>query len=511
MPTSDICAKPIEINNQEFTSSLTINAMTTASKFNLVDEAWIPVQGRGWVSLRDIFSDASLTKLGGNPIQKIALFKLLCAIAQAAWTPEDENEWLSSTVVDFQQKCLTYLDRWHDRFWLYGDSPFLQMPDAEKAQVASFAALNLEKASGNTTVLTRMQLQPVLSEAEKALLLVTLMAFAAGGKKVDNSVVLSADYKGKSKSGKYGPALGIKGTLHSFVLTDSIVSSLWLNLFSAELIRKMNCFPAGIGTPPWEKMPEGEDCVTARGLKDSLMGRLVPMCRFCLLTEEGMHYTEGIAHGSYKDGHFDPTQAVCRVKNDFKIVWADPDKRPWRSLTALLSFLDTQDASRYVCSQVELGMSRAREHFDEVTLWAGGVRVTSNAGEQYLTGSDDFIESSFDFQPDAVGQIFFSNFCRLVNLLAKFETILYASIMGYYKELCCDGKTFAAKGTAKFWEIAGLHAQELIDASVPGRDSHPLEVFFLDILKNVYNQSCLHATPRQLQAWAKNQPHASLK
>lgn len=484
--------------------------MTIESKFNLVDENWIPIQGKGLVSLRDIFTDLTLARLGGNPIQKIALFKLLCAIAQAAWTPKNETEWLSSSVTDFQQKCLAYLDRWHKKFLLYGDTPFLQMPAAKKARVASFAALNLEKASGNTTVLMQLQLQPTLSNAEKALLLVTLMSFAAGGKKVDNSVVLSANYKGKSKSGKYGPALGIKGILHSFVLADSVVSTLWLNLFTAEQIQKLNTFPAGVGTPPWEKMPEGEDCAVARELKNSLMGRLVPMCRFCLLADDGMHYTEGIAHGSYKDGRFDPTQAVSRVKNDFRTVWADPEKRPWRSLTALLSFLDTQDASRYVCSQIELGMSRAREHFDEVTLWAGGVRVTSNAGEQYLTGSDDFVESNFEFQPDAVGQIFFANFCRLVNLLAKFEKILYASIMGYYKELCCDGKTLAAKGTAKFWEIAGLHAQELIDASVPGRDSHPQEVFFLDTLKNVYNQSCSHATPRQLQAWAKNQPHASL-
>ena len=54
------------------------------NRFNLVDEQWIPVAGAGLVSLMRIFTDSSLRALGGNPVQKIALIKLLLAIAQAA-------------------------------------------------------------------------------------------------------------------------------------------------------------------------------------------------------------------------------------------------------------------------------------------------------------------------------------------------------------------------------------------------------------------------------------------
>ena len=61
--------------------------------FNVIDQPWIPVAGSGLVSLRQIFSDHSLTQLGGNPVQKIAVMKLLLAIAQAACTPQDEAEW----------------------------------------------------------------------------------------------------------------------------------------------------------------------------------------------------------------------------------------------------------------------------------------------------------------------------------------------------------------------------------------------------------------------------------
>lgn len=485
--------------------------MKTDKKFNLIDEQWIPIQGRGLFSLRDIFSEPSLRRVGGNPIQKTAIFKLLCAIAQAAWTPKTEEEWRQSTVEEFCRKCLTYLEKWHEKFWLYGDEPFLQFPEVKDVKVASFAALNLEKASGNTTVLTQIQLQSELSEADKAVLLVTLMGFATGGKKVDNSKILTPGYKGKSKSGKAGSSLGFKGYLHSYVQTSSVASTLWLNLFSEESLSKLPCYPEGVGTAPWEKMPAGEDCDVARKLKDSLMGRLVPLCRFCLLSDGGMHYTEGIAHDGYQAGRFDPTQSVARQKNDFKTLWADPDKKPWRSLTSILSFLGIQDASRFVCSQVEMGMSRARDCFETVELWSGGVRVTSNAGEQYLTGSDDFVESQFEFSPQDVGEQFFVNFSASVDQLDRLAKQLYSSVLGYFETMGTEGKTMAERATSKFWEIAGLHAQELIDSSFPGENPESVRNFFRATMRNTYNESCPHFTPRQLQAWAENQPNASKK
>lgn len=485
--------------------------MKTDKKFNLIDEQWIPIQGRGLFSLRDIFSEPSLRRVGGNPIQKTAIFKLLCAIAQAAWTPKTEEEWRQSTVEDFCRKCLTYLEKWHEKFWLYGDEPFLQFPEVKDVKVASFAALNLEKASGNTTVLTQIQLQSELSEADKAVLLVTLMGFATGGKKVDNSKILTPGYKGKSKSGKAGSSLGFKGYLHSYVQTSSVASTLWLNLFSEESLSKLPCYPEGVGTAPWEKMPAGEDCDVARKLKDSLMGRLVPLCRFCLLSDAGMRYTEGIAHDGYQAGRFDPTQSVARQKNDFKTLWADPDKKPWRSLTSILSFLGIQDASRFVCSQVEMGMSRARDFFESVELWSGGVRVTSNAGEQYLTGSDDFVESQFEFSPQDVGEQFFVNFSASVDQLDHLAKQLYSSVLGYFETMGTEGKTMAERATSKFWEIAGLHAQELIDSCFPGENPESVRNFFRATMRNTYNESCPHFTPRQLQAWAENQPNASKK
>lgn len=94
------------------------------NRFNLIDEPWIPIADHGRASLKEVFSNKHLQSLGGNPVQKIAVFKLLLAIAQAAATPDNETQWQTLGAEGLTQKCLGYLDKWHDRFYLYGEKPF---------------------------------------------------------------------------------------------------------------------------------------------------------------------------------------------------------------------------------------------------------------------------------------------------------------------------------------------------------------------------------------------------
>ena len=66
--------------------------MTLENRFSLIDEPWIPIADSGRVGLRQIFSNPNYRTLGGNPVQKIAVTKLLLAIAQAATTPADNYD-----------------------------------------------------------------------------------------------------------------------------------------------------------------------------------------------------------------------------------------------------------------------------------------------------------------------------------------------------------------------------------------------------------------------------------
>lgn len=485
-------------------------------RFNLVDERWIPVADAGLVSLADVFTRPELRALGGNPVQKIALMKLLLAIAQAAATPADDHEWRALGADGLAKRCLEYVQKWHDTFYLYGKRPFLQMPGAAKARVQEFEAVLPEAATGNTTVLSQSHIGQPLTDPDKALLLVSLMAFAFAGKKTDNSAVLTPGYngkvnnKGRPSSGRPGPGLAHFGLLHSFVVGDSLSMTLWLNLLTRKQIDEINMFPDGVGIPPWEAMPEGEDCPVARALQRSLIGRLVPLCRFCLFTNEGLHYTEGLAHASYHDGITDPSTAIDYTAKKPKALWAAPARRPWRDLTALLSFIGGGDGQRYDCWQLRASVGRARGAVDTLAIWSGGLRVRSNAGEQFVSGTDDFVDSEIWLESGLLGQAWFAQLKHEMADLEALEKLLYAKVTAYYRTLKADGTKIAGQATHLFWQLCERDFQQLVafcdgdDDSVQHRRA--LRRRFASYLHQSFNVFCPQGTARQLDAWAKCRP-----
>lgn len=479
----------------------------TENKFNLVDEPWIPLTGFGLASLRDAFSGKQAGGLGGTPVRKIAVLKFLLAIAQAACTPETEEEWKKLDVEDVSSACLAYLEKWRDAFWLFGEKPFLQMPEIAKATVMPFGALDPEKAAGNTTVLTDQQRMTVLSDSEKALLLIQLMGFATGGKKTDNSLVLTPGYKGKSKAGKAGSALGYLGFLHSFPLGSSLRETVWLNLMSRQVVDEMKVFTEGVGVAPWEKMPVGEDCTVARSLKKSLMGRLIPLSRFCYLVEDGIHYSEGIAHDGYKEGMADPSVSVNYNKTR-KVIWTDPEKRPWRFLPAMLSFLGTEGiGEHFSCPQVRIGVERARapeQNLPKIFVWSGGLRVSGNAGEQYVSGADDYVDSQIELECDELGKPWFMSFSIEMGKLEELAKSLYGAVTGYCKEMKLDGSGKAARASHEFWQLAEGKLPELLEMCQETKTIHTLRGQFAMIAKQIYDRHCPHEIPRQMTSWVKH-------
>ncbi|MBO4829253.1 MAG: type I-E CRISPR-associated protein Cse1/CasA [Fibrobacter sp.] len=489
------------------------------NRFNLIDEPWIPVVGKGKVGLRQIFADESIVALGGNPVEKIAVFKLLLAIAQSAITPKDETEWKFLGVNGLQKRVSDYFDKYYDCFWLYGEKPFLQMPAIKKADVKSFGTVEMHVATGNTTVVTQIQTEKKdYSDAEKALLVLKLMGFAFGGKKTDNSVVLSKGYvgksneKGKPASGKPGPSLGFMGFLHSFFLVKSVIESVYLNLFTQET-ECLKHHLKGFGQAPWELMPNGEDDEIAKALKDSYIGRLVPLNRFVLLEENGMHYSEGITHSGYIDGVVDPSVTVDFSGSKPKVIWTDPEKRPWRQLTSLLAFIDSNGKNSFECFQLKSVYGRLIEK-NSFSVWSGGVRVSSNAGEQYLTGTDDFVESETQLSSSVFTEstIFFSNLSKQMSDLDSISKSVYAAISRYYADLMVDGKDFAAKASNQYWQQCESVFQRIVDTcSIENTDQYNLKMDKINnqiwqFVKQIYNQYCPNQSARQLEAWAKNFP-----
>lgn len=481
------------------------------NRYNLIDEAWIPVANRGRASLRQIFSEPSYRAISGNPVQKMALTKLLLAICQAAVTPDDDVQWRELGPEGLASRCRDYLEHWHDRFYLYGEQPFLQMPAIAAAKQKSCGTVLPEIATGNTTVLNHGQVERPLSDADKAVLLVCLMGFALGGKKTDNSISLSPGYIGKTAAGKPGPAVAHMGLLHNTLEGTTLWQTLWLNLLTRQQIEQSQRYPQGVGTPPWEQMPAGEDCAVARQLKASLMGRLLPLCRFCLLAEDGLHYSEGIVHPGYKEGVSDPSVAVNYSGKDPKALWTDPDKRPWRELTALLSFLAQQQTQGFTCLQLNAGIDRATQAVDCFAIWSGGLQVSSNAGEQYASGSDDFVESTLWLHSATLGEFWFAQLQQEMTALDDLAKSLYGRVLAYFKTQLMDGAKLAAQATHLFWQLCERDFQSLLDHCEPSETNQAtlqqLRRRFAGYVQQAYDHHCPKDTARQLDAWAKCRPH----
>jgi CRISPR system Cascade subunit CasA len=483
--------------------------MMTEKRFNLVKEKWIPVADKGLVSLKEVFSEEEdLRELIGTPLQKIALFKLFIAIAQAACTPEDDSAWAELKAEGMSRKVNSYLEEHIDEFWLYGDKPFLQMPAVADAKLLNYGAIMPEVASGNTTRVTQWQVSHELTDADKALVLLVNMSCCFGGKQADKTVVLSKGHI--KKSAKSGPALCSRGLLHNFLLGKSLRESIWLNLQTRDAIAQNQNFPE-VGTPPWEEMPQGEICDTAQKLMQSLMGRLVPMARFCLLQEDGLHYVEGIQHPDYQEGYMDPSVSRKEGAKKTQMLWCDPGKRPWRSITALLAFLHEQDdRGDFTCPLLRQGIERLDEGgVREFGIWSGGVRVTNQCGEQKLSGKDDMVESIIFLDSESIyEEAWFPRLEEGMHQAEKIGKILYAAVAQYFTSIKDDAaREHAATATHLFWQMAEAHFQTLLQACDES-DESVAEVIKLLAREayTVFTNLCPCSTARQIQAWAQHRP-----
>lgn len=510
------------------------------NKFNLINEPWIPMIGEGRVSLKQIFTNARYRALGGNPVQKIALTKLLLAIAQAAYTPSDDEDWKNLGAVGIAQKCLSYLEKWYDRFYLYGENPFLQMSviedliakrdlqqektkkakgkkqeadDDDEALKGIGTGMYPDLPAPNNTILTQDQFKRVLSDAEKAVFVVTLMNFAFGGKRVEKKLgTLTSGYAGKTDSARAAPSIGnYVGYLHSHVLGPSLHDTLWLNLLTEENINDHAFWEFKLGRPPWENMPQGEDCAGARQLKNSYMGCLVAMSRFVLLKGEGIYYVEGIQYPSHKEGWREPSMAINSQSKNPKLLWVNPNKRPWRELTSLLSFI-SGEMKDFDCMQLRYLLTRFRmgNECSACTIWSGGIRVSSNSGDQSIKSDDDFVESQVvlprAFLNDDDG---FGNLKAEMGALDTLSTAVYKGVVNYFAQQCADPKyrkKQAESASNLFWQLCERRFQNLVDVCHDIDAVKQLRKVFAGFVNKSYDTLCPKDTARQLDAWAKCKP-----
>ncbi len=486
-----------------------------SNRFNLVDERWIPVTDHPRVSLRELFSTPALKSLKGNAIQKLALLKLLLAIAQVAYTPSDDQDWQDLGSLGLANSCLEYLEGNRHLFWLYGEKPFLQKPDLAEKKTTKGKSLPVsvlgrdympDLASDNDTLLFESQRDQELSDAQKAVFIVTLMNYSLGGKRVAKDVPpWTHGFAGKTTSAKGAPSIGnYEGYLSSHLLGLSILDTIWLNLFTRVQLEKYPQWKQDKLIPPWENMPTGEDDTAARMLKGSFMSTLCAMSRFVLLQDDGIIYVEGLQYPSHKEGWREPFMTYT---TDGKMLWCNPSKKPWRNLTALLSASFRVGSSPYDCPQISLLLLRARRARDIVGIWSGGLKVRTTAGDTSVKQTDDYIDTEVFLDTHDLGEPWFASFENEMLGLDQLSKTLWSSVNRYFEEVGSKKSPVIDKALEMFWELCERHAQTLVNVCDDQEKMQNLRRTFAFYASQTYDKFCPNVSARQMIAWAKHKPN----
>ncbi len=490
------------------------------NNFSLVDEPWIPTVGiKNKCSIKDVFLNKNITRIDGTSINKISILKLLLSIGQAAWTPIDDEDWINTNINNFSEKVIQYLEENKDLFFFYGEKPFLQYTKLkDKVKQNECSTFIPYVATGNTTILFKNQIKnDSISDDQKVLIMLSQLNFPFGGKQIDNSFSFSTDLK-KKTGGKAGSSLGFLGYLHSFFLGDSILETIYINIMTKKDLSKIGFLENGLGIPPWEKLPTKEIGESADFYSHSYFGKLIALNRFCLFDKNSskMQITEGIIpDGDYKNGIIDLSCTITGTEKKPQVIWCNTEKKPWRQLSALLSFIDaTMQNQKTKSPQLEFVLERIKM-LDKKTfsLWSGGVKVTSNAGEQYLSGKDDEIDSEIQIAIDWIALTEYKYFRYEMDIIEQISKILYLSTKKYFKILNAPSfsDSISSKTVSSFWNELESFSSEIIDIYFSNNLNKQsiLREKIINISLNCFDQNCAKETARQLEAYVQSRPNYS--
>lgn len=313
--------------------------------YNLIDEKWI-LSNVGRVSLMDCFTNDEIQEIGGTATQKLCLLKLLFAIGQASNVFDSVDEIASAGIEAVRENIVSYLNEHHDKFWLYGERPFLQfakLADFDPNQYFVKYNINLfdeNVASGSNGVYVDSQVKNTYDDADKANLLVVNLGspvkVKSKGSKEEVKFTARKYVKRATIKNEKGLCSGEnlccgllngggKGILHGFVTGKSVMQTVYVNILSDDEIFGLNRI-TGKGVPPWEI----DDLDEEHDYKETYYAYLVPMNRFMLFNEsetdflctEGIHYYNIEGTGDKKKMKYDFIASQLDI-----FVYNDNDKR----------------------------------------------------------------------------------------------------------------------------------------------------------------------------------------
>jgi CRISPR system Cascade subunit CasA len=163
------------------------------SRFNLIEEKWIPVRfsdgSRGELGISDTLLQSRVIAAieDPSPLVVAALHRFLLAVLYRALEgPTDINQAKALFKEGLpEEKITAYLDNWWDRFWLFDETyPFGQNPNVPKGEIEPWTKLTAEYNATSNKVLfdhTDTNKPGVREPKECARWLLSTMSFSIAG------------------------------------------------------------------------------------------------------------------------------------------------------------------------------------------------------------------------------------------------------------------------------------------------------------------------------------------
>lgn len=482
----------------------------TPRSFNLVDEPWIPVVDAAGatfkVGLRELFERSEeLADLSVGTLERITLYRLLICIAQRALNgPKDEADWREAEG-KLVPASLAYLEQQRDRFDLWGERPFLQVKELQANGRTKTDKLDFGLASGNNNTLFDQAATEDGRAHEPDWLarnLLVYLAFSPGGR-IGVATINGRETDGGGSSAN-APCVE-SCMLFAFLQGANLRQTIAWNLVPFDLL---TYFPAGVGKPVWEfDEPFAE--VAKKTLGNSWFGRLTPVARFVRLEEDGqnMILANGVKYSQlFEDRVREPMATVCveQKKKEWKYVRTDPERKPWRQLSAILTW-SVDDSGGPLMLRNIANISPADENFE---IWTGG--LATDKAKVIDTAS-----WSVEIPRAYLNDVSATAALKAYEIGVKTAEIAEKRLVGAIKRYCdslsneaqkeWDKKTsFLVQAKNRFWTALERRVDELIaEAAEANSELNAWRNALKQEMQNAYEKTCPRKNARQLQAFAE--------
>ncbi len=463
---------------------------------NLIGDPWIPVvmwDGKAVMKgLAALFKDAeSIHDLVMNPLQRIAIMRLLIGITQAALDgPQDEDDWAQSRD-RIQSAVQNYLQKQWDAFELFGPRPFLQVPTTQINGIqynATIDKLDFTLASGNNPTLFDHQANEdgrQHSPAWLALNLITYQCFDPGG------LTSQVEWNGMMTQRSANQAPCAEGSMiHLFIQRDNLLDTIHMNLLTRELVAATKL---EWGKPVWEITSDYD------ALKNTYLGRLTPLSRLIALKPDSTRIM--IAEAIRFPGL--PTRdpfgtVIANKKEELTYIGIRAGRHPWRDLHAVLS----------LGGQGKTGGPLVLEHVNNqgstmFELWTGGLFKS----KAKLLGTPQWI---FRIHTTWLGKSMLNLYESGVKLADTCEIMLKKAVKAYASKLTAEAGPFSKPATSYYWYALDARHEELEHAVDQG-SLDEWEKAVRSVMHLAYEYACPHIDARQIQAFAWGRKHLHCK